>query len=102
MRALANLHKELRAPLRLDAWDQQDCQGNMGLTIFDNQVLARNISNYQVSRSFKLNRTLEGQEQLHISVTNVSIHGILTTINCLPIVHHAPTFGKVIMLSTAA
>ncbi|KAE8155413.1 hypothetical protein BDV40DRAFT_294341 [Aspergillus tamarii] len=62
--------QELRAPLRLDAWDSPNCQGNPAFTVFSDAVLSRNISNIQVSRSFKLNRTLEGQEQLDISITN--------------------------------
>ena len=65
-----NLCKELHVPLQLEAWDQQNCQGNSAWTKFDNHVLARNLSNAQVSHSFKLNRTLEGKEQLDISVTN--------------------------------
>lgn len=65
-----NSFKELYAPLQLEAWDQQNCQGNTAWTKFDNHVLAQNLSNAQVSHSFKLNRTLEGKEQLEISVTN--------------------------------
>lgn len=68
-KGLPNLFKSLYAPLQLEAWDQLNCQGNKGITVFSNQALSRNISNCQISRSFKLNRTLEGQEQLDISTT---------------------------------
>ncbi|KAJ5661402.1 uncharacterized protein N7477_009018 [Penicillium maclennaniae] len=61
----------LDAPLQLQAWTHPNCQGNRSAwTSFDDSVLARNISNLFIARSFRLNRTLVAQEQLDISVTN--------------------------------
>ncbi|KAJ6027402.1 hypothetical protein N7460_012219 [Penicillium canescens] len=60
----------LSAPLQLIAWTQLNCKGDFGVTQFTDSVLARNISNGYVSRSFQLNRTLTHQEQLDISVTD--------------------------------
>jgi len=68
-KTIAKYPKGLFAPLRLEAWEQSNCHGTLGITVFSDGVFSRNISNYQVSRSFSLNRTLEGQEQLDISVT---------------------------------
>ncbi|KAJ5454900.1 hypothetical protein N7530_011442 [Penicillium desertorum] len=62
---------KLSSSLKIETWDGLDCQGaGAGFTEFNTSVLALNISNYFVSRSFRLNRTLEGQEQLDLSVTN--------------------------------
>ncbi|KAJ1708884.1 hypothetical protein NYO67_8961 [Aspergillus flavus] len=60
----------LYTPLKLLAWDRPGCQGSLAWTIFDDTGFARNISNLFVARSFRLNRTLESQEQLDISVTS--------------------------------
>lgn len=60
----------LYAPLHLLAWARPDCQGSPAWTDFDDISFARNVSNIFVARSFRLNRTLEGQEQLDISVTS--------------------------------
>jgi len=60
----------LFAPLQLIAWEKLNCTGNSGFTQFTNPVLARNISNALIYRSFKLSRTLVDQEQLDVSVTN--------------------------------
>jgi hypothetical protein len=60
----------LSAPIRLIAWEKLNCIGDFGVTAFTDSVLARNISNAIVSRSFRLNRTLIQQEQLDISITN--------------------------------
>lgn len=54
--------------LRLRAWTESNCQGEIAFTTFDNISFARNISNAYVSRSFKISRPLQGQEQLDISV----------------------------------
>ncbi|KAJ5111806.1 hypothetical protein NUU61_001436 [Penicillium alfredii] len=62
--------QKLSAPLQLNAWDGPNCQGVLAWTTFTDSVFARNISNFQVCRSFRLNRTLRGQEQLDISVAN--------------------------------
>jgi hypothetical protein len=68
---LTCLIQELSSPLKIETWKGQDCQGaGACFTIFNDSVLALNISNVFVSRSFRLNRTLEGQEQLDLSVTN--------------------------------
>jgi hypothetical protein len=54
--------------LRLRAWTESNCQGEIAFTTFNNISFARNISNAYVSRSFKISRPLQGQEQLDISV----------------------------------
>ncbi|KAJ5858071.1 hypothetical protein N7455_008965 [Penicillium solitum] len=69
MRERVSTHK-LSAPLLLTAWETSNCKGNPGYTQFSDSVVARNISNYGIFRSFQLNRTLTGQEQLDISVTD--------------------------------
>jgi hypothetical protein len=57
----------------LYAWNTSNCTGTHTWTEFSDTVLARNISNWQISRSFKLSRPLQGQEQLDLSeATNVS------------------------------
>ncbi|KAJ5982325.1 hypothetical protein N7451_012425 [Penicillium sp. IBT 35674x] len=60
----------LAAPLQLQAWTLPNCRDEPAWAYFDNGVLARNISNWYISRSFQLNRTLVAQEQLDISVIN--------------------------------
>ncbi|KAL4745853.1 uncharacterized protein BDW70DRAFT_154566 [Aspergillus foveolatus] len=50
-------------------WTERDCKGVPASTIFDNANFAKNISNICLSRSFKLLRPLQGQEQLDISIT---------------------------------
>jgi hypothetical protein len=59
----------LSAPLQLTAWIKLNCTGKFGVKQFKNPVLARNISNALISRSFKRSRALVDQEQLDISVT---------------------------------
>ncbi|OQE68330.1 hypothetical protein PENNAL_c0155G02305, partial [Penicillium nalgiovense] len=62
---------KLSSPLKIETWVGPHCQGAGGcFTIFNDSVLALNLSNFSISRSFRLNRTLEAQEQLGLSVTN--------------------------------
>ncbi|KAJ5455018.1 hypothetical protein N7530_002358 [Penicillium desertorum] len=52
--------QRLSSPLKIETWDGLDCQGaGTGFTEFNTSVLALNISNYFVSRSFRLNCILE-------------------------------------------
>ncbi|RDH26893.1 hypothetical protein BDQ94DRAFT_164089 [Aspergillus welwitschiae] len=67
---LATASSGLYEPLELFAWDKPNCRGTISWTIFDEISFARNISNFFVAHSFRLNRTLERQEQLDISVTS--------------------------------
>lgn len=50
-------------------WTEPDCKGIPASTILDHTNFAKNISNICLSRSFKLFRPLQGQEQLDISIT---------------------------------
>jgi hypothetical protein len=57
-------------PVKLIAWEESDSQGKkFSISLFDNIGFAQNLSNAFVSRSFKLSRPLQCQEQLDISVT---------------------------------
>lgn len=49
-------------------WTDSDCKGIPASTIFNSTTFAQNISNTCVSRSFRLFRPLQGEEQLDISV----------------------------------
>jgi hypothetical protein len=56
-------------PITLWAWAKPNCNGSwQGVTVFDTTNFARNLSNFVVSRSFKISRPLKGQEQLDISL----------------------------------
>ena len=54
--------------IELHAWDRPNCEGQMAFTVFDSIKFARNLSNYAVSRSFRLSRPPNGQEQLDLSL----------------------------------
>ena len=71
LNSAAKSFQNLSSPLKIDTWDGLNCQGaGLAYTEFNDSVLALNVSNFFVSRSFRLNRTLQGQEQLDLSVTN--------------------------------
>lgn len=52
------------------AWEKLNCTGNSSVAQFTNPVLARNISNAQISRSIIHSRASADQQQLDIFVTN--------------------------------
>ncbi|KAI2742753.1 hypothetical protein DTO013F2_8429 [Penicillium roqueforti] len=65
----AEIFQKLSSPLKIETRDGLNCQGaGAGFTVFNDSVLTLNLPNFFVSRSFRLSRTLEGQEQLDISV----------------------------------
>lgn len=49
-------------------WTEPDCQGVAASTIFNGSTMFKNMTNACLSRSFKLLRPLQGQEQLDISI----------------------------------
>ncbi|KAF2995449.1 hypothetical protein E8E15_000028, partial [Penicillium rubens] len=72
MRDGASRHN-LSAPLLLDAWKAPNCPGNSDAQTeftFAHPFIGQNMSNIVIARSFRLNRTLENQEQLDISVAS--------------------------------
>lgn len=66
--------QELLAPIKLSAWINSKCIGNPAYTEFSSTYFARNVSNYELSRSFMLSRTMKYQEQLDLFITtNMSL-----------------------------
>ncbi|KAL2795478.1 hypothetical protein BJX66DRAFT_301705 [Aspergillus keveii] len=55
-------------PITLYAWMMPNCKGEWAQTEFDSVTFTKNNSNFYLSRSFKLSRPLEGQEQLDLSL----------------------------------
>lgn len=55
-------------PITLYAWPKPNCEGERAQTQFDFVTFTKNNSNFYPSRSFKLSRPLEGQEQLDLSL----------------------------------
>jgi hypothetical protein len=54
--------------ITLYAWTMPNCKGEWAQTEFDSVTFTKNNSNFYLSRSFKLSRPLEGQEQLDLSL----------------------------------
>jgi hypothetical protein len=57
-------------PLALYAWNTSNCTGSLAWTPFNDTVMALNLSNWQISRSFTLSRALQDQEQLDLSTAS--------------------------------
>ena len=71
----ANLFQNISAPLLLDAWEAPNCPGESDAQTdftFAHPFIGQNMSNIIIARSFRLNRTLDNQEQFDISVASNS------------------------------
>ncbi|OJZ79687.1 hypothetical protein ASPFODRAFT_54812 [Aspergillus luchuensis CBS 106.47] len=61
--------QNMYGPIHPEAWAEPNCQGGDTAITFTDNFYGRSLSIVLVSRSFKLSRALQGEEQLDISVT---------------------------------